>query len=167
MWRGFFFSYTVLEQLSHLPIMYIQFPCFVQPAENSSWNIICGVTYTLDYQLAISLILFCIEGRQLEWCGSREKEMKKKLSFKILNQNIRGIVGRAVCHAVSYWMFSFEVRVCFPGRLHGSCDGQIGVTTGHLTPQYFNFFFCQLPFHQQSIRIRYSGHEQWVQFHWT
>ena len=53
------------------------------------------------------------------------KGNEKKLSFKILNQNIRGIVGSAVCHAVI-----FEARVCFPGSLHGTCDGQIGATTG-------------------------------------
>jgi hypothetical protein len=35
------------------------------------------VTYTLDYQLAISFILFYMEGRQLESWGSREKEIKK------------------------------------------------------------------------------------------
>ena len=58
--------------------MYIQFPCFVHPAENSSRNIICGVTYTVEYQLAVPLILFYMEGRQLEWCGRKEKEMKKK-----------------------------------------------------------------------------------------
>jgi hypothetical protein len=81
-----------------------------------------------------------MEGKQLEWCGSREKEMKKNLPFKILNQNIRGIVGSAVCHVVSYWMFSFEARVCFPGRLHGTCDGQIGATTGFLSSEYYHFF---------------------------
>jgi hypothetical protein len=72
--------------------------------------------------------------------GKQGKGNKKKLSFRILNQNIRGIVGSEVCHAVRYWMFSFEARVCFPGRLHETCDGQIGATTGLLSSEYFHFF---------------------------
>jgi len=85
------------------------------------------------------LILHGREATGMMWKQGKGNE-KKKLSFKILNQNIRGIVGSAVCHAVSYWMFSFEARVCFPGRLHGSCDGQIGVTAGPLSTEYFQVF---------------------------
>jgi hypothetical protein len=57
-------------------------------------------------------------------------------------------VVTAVCHSVSQRILSFEAWLCFPGRLHVICDGQIGAATGLLSSE--SLLFLSLSHHSVS-----------------